>query len=95
MNGVTTNTQRLLVPALWLHENRDIARTYCFRTVSRFTEWLRGYEIELEERGAVTRVGRAWRIVDPDGRPVIADMLRRQRERISGRQAQQEPPCQP
>lgn len=75
-----TLSQRLVTPALWLHENKDVARTYYFRSVSAFTEWLRRYEIELEACDAVTRVGRAWRIADPIGRTVIADMLRKQRE---------------
>lgn len=77
--------QRLVPLETWLYEN---ART---RSIWRFgsprltgpddmAKWLRRHETRLTDRGAVMRLGKAWRIVEPAFRPVLFEILGEERD---------------
>jgi len=43
-------------------------------------KWLKRHEARLTQRGAVMRLGNAWRIIEPHFRPVMIEILTEERE---------------
>jgi hypothetical protein len=80
--------QRLVPLDTWLHENARMRSIWRFGS-PRLTspadmgKWLRRHEARLTERGAVMRLGAAWRIVEPTFRPVLFEILGEERERAN------------
>jgi hypothetical protein len=77
--------QRLVPLDTWLHENaraRSVWRSGSPRLTSPadMGKWLRRHEARLTERGAVMRLGKAWRIIEPAFRPVLLGILAEERE---------------
>ncbi|MDN7925698.1 hypothetical protein [Burkholderia vietnamiensis] len=80
--------QRLVPLDTWLHENarmRSIWRFGSPRLTSPddMAKWLKRHEARLTERGAVLRLGNAWRIVEPAFRSMLLEILGEKRERTS------------
>jgi len=78
--------QRLVPLALWAHENARVRSIWRFGSPhltgpEDMNKWLRRHEARLTERGAVMRIGTAWRIVEPEFRPVLFEILAEERER--------------
>jgi len=77
--------QRLVPLDTWLHENARMRSIWRFGS-PRLTgpgdmpKWLRRQETRLAERGAVMRLGTAWRIVEPAFRPVLLEILGEERD---------------
>jgi hypothetical protein len=44
-------------------------------------KWLKRHETMLTERGAVVRLGNAWRIVEPTFKPVMFEILDEERDK--------------
>lgn len=82
--------ERLVPLETWLHENARMRSIWRFGS-PRLTgpadmgKWLRRHEARLTERGAVMRLGTAWRIVEPTFHPVLFEILGEERERVSKR----------
>lgn len=82
--------QRLVPLDTWLHENARARSIWRFGS-PRLTgpadmgKWLRRHEARLTERGAVMRLGTAWRIVEPTFLPVLFEILTEERELASKR----------
>lgn len=80
--------QRLVSLDMWLYENARARSIWRFGS-PRLTgsadmgKWLRRHEARLTERGAVMRLGTAWRIVEPTFRPVLFEILAEERERAT------------
>lgn len=77
--------ERLVPLETWLHENARMRSIWRFGS-PRLTspadmgKWLRRHEARLTERGAVMRLGTAWRLVEPPFRPVLLEILAEERE---------------
>jgi hypothetical protein len=77
--------ERLVPLETWLHENARARSIWRFGS-PRLTgpadmgKWLRRHEARLTERGAVMRLGTAWRIVEPAFCPVLFEILGEERE---------------
>ncbi|MFM0363701.1 hypothetical protein [Paraburkholderia sediminicola] len=87
-NIIDVEAERLLPLETWLHENaraRSIWRSGSPRLTcpADMGKWLRRHEARLTQRGAVLRLGNAWRIVEPTFRPVLFEILGEERERAS------------
>lgn len=77
--------ERLVPLETWLHENaraRSIWRSGSPRLTcpADMGKWLRRHETRLTERGAVMRLGNAWRIVEPGFRAALLEILSEERE---------------
>lgn len=46
-------------------------------------KWLKRHEARLTERGAVMRIGKAWRIVEPAFKPVMFSILTEERDKAN------------
>lgn len=77
--------ERLVPLETWLHENR------CMRSIWRFgsprltgpdnmARWLKRHEARLTTRGAVMRLGKAWRIIEPVFRTELFEILTEERD---------------
>jgi hypothetical protein len=82
--------QRLLPLETWLYENmrmRSVWRSGSPRLTrpEDMPRWLKRHEGRLTERGAVLRLGRAWRIIEPAFRPVLFEILAEEREAAARR----------
>jgi hypothetical protein len=82
--------ERFVPLDLWLAENRRARSIWQtgspgLRSPDQMPRWLRRHEKRLTERGAVMRIGKAWRIVEPTFRPVLLEILGEERERASKR----------
>ncbi|HDR9080670.1 TPA: hypothetical protein QDA98_003263 [Burkholderia vietnamiensis] len=81
-------TQRLVPLDTWLHENARMRSIWRFGS-PRLTrpddmaKWHKRHKARLTERGAVLRLGNAWRIVEPAFRPMLLEILGEKRERAS------------
>ncbi len=42
-------------------------------------KWLKRHEVRLTKRGAVMRIGNAWRIIEPAFKPVMFEILTEER----------------
>ena len=84
----TADVERLVPLDTWLHENARMRSIWRFGS-PRLTgpadmgKWLRRHEAKLTARGAVMRLGTAWRIVEPMFRPVLFEILGEEREHAS------------
>lgn len=81
----TVEVERLVPLDLWLAENRRTrsiwqAGSPHLRSPDQMPRWLRRHERRLTERGAVMRLGAAWRIIEPTFRPVLFEILGEERE---------------
>ncbi|MEM5277474.1 hypothetical protein VSR17_20840 [Cupriavidus taiwanensis] len=79
---------RLVPLETWLYENDRRLSIWLFgsprlRTPDDMGKWLRRHEAILTARGAVERLGNAWRIVEPLFEPVLFEILRQERERTT------------
>lgn len=77
--------ERLVPLETWLHENahvRAIWRSGSPRLTcpADMGKWLRRHETQLSERGAVLRLGKAWRIVEPAFRSALFEILAGERK---------------
>lgn len=77
--------ERLVPLETWLHENarvRSIWRSGSPRLTcpADMGKWLRRHEARLTECGAVLRLGKAWRIVEPAFRSVLFEILAGERK---------------
>lgn len=82
--------ERLVPLETWLYENmrmRSIWRSGSPRLTrpEDMARWLKRHEVRLTERGAVLRVGRAWRLVEPTFRAVLLQILTEEREAAARR----------
>lgn len=83
-----SEVERLVPLETWLHENARARSIWRFGS-PRLTgpadmgKWLRRHEARLTERGAVMRLGTAWRIVEPAFRLVLFEILGEERDRAS------------
>jgi hypothetical protein len=85
---VDREADRLVPVATWAHENtrnRSIWRHGSPHLTSPddMGKWLRRHEARLTERGAVMRIGNAWRIVEPAFKPVMFEILGEERDRAA------------
>ena len=46
-------------------------------------KWLRRHEERLTARGAVLRLGKAWRIIEPAFRPALFEILTEERDAVT------------
>jgi hypothetical protein len=77
--------ERMLTLELWLHENRRMRSIWRFGSPrltgpDNMARWLKRHEKRLTERGAVMRLGNAWRIIEPAFRPVLFEILTEERD---------------
>jgi len=85
INATEAETERLVPLDTWLHENAR-ARSVWRSGSPRLTgpddmgKWLKRHEARLTQRGAVMRLGNAWRIIEPHFRPVMIEILTEERE---------------
>lgn len=82
--------ERLVPLDTWLYENahvRAIWRSGSKRLTcpADMGKWLRRHEARLTERGALMRLGTAWRIIEPTFHTVLFEILGEERERASKR----------
>lgn len=82
--SMVAEPERLVPLELWLFENacvRSIWRSDSKRLTSPadMGKWLRRHEARLTERGAVLRLGNAWRIVEPRFRGALFEILGEER----------------
>jgi hypothetical protein len=78
--------ERLVPLETWLHENADTRAIWRsgsphLTRPADMGKWLRRHEAQLTERGAVLRLGSAWRLVEPALRSVLFEILAEERER--------------
>ncbi|MFL9863220.1 hypothetical protein PQR67_03420 [Paraburkholderia fungorum] len=77
--------ERLVPLETWLHENRRMRSIWRhgsprLREPADMSKWLRRHEGRLTKCGAVMRLGKAWRIVEPAFRTVLFEILTEERE---------------
>lgn len=89
------DVERLVPLETWLHENARMRSIWRFGS-PRLTgpadmpKWLKRHEKRLAEAGAVMRLGKAWRIVEPAFRPAMFEILAEERERAQQRTGKRE-----
>ena len=76
--------ERLVPLETWLRENRRMRSIWRFGSPrltgpDNMARWLKRHEKRLTERGAVMRLGNAWRIIEPAFRPVLFEILTEER----------------
>jgi hypothetical protein len=81
---MSVQIERLVPLETWIHENAGARSIWRFGS-PRLTgpadmgKWLRRHEVRLTERGAVMRLGKAWRIIEPAFRPAMFAILSEER----------------
>ncbi|CAG4891443.1 hypothetical protein [Paraburkholderia gardini] len=80
--------ERLVPLETWLHENARARSIWRFGSPrltgpAEMGKWLRRNEARLTERGAVMRLGSAWRIIEPTFLPVLFEILSEECERAT------------
>lgn len=89
---IDVEPERLVPLNTWVHENAR-NRSIWKHGSPHLTEpegmgkWLKRHEARLIERGAVMRLGKAWRIVEPAFKPFLFEILTEERNRASKRKA--------
>lgn len=83
--------ERLVPLETWLAENSRNRSIWQFGSPylsdpDNMGKWLKRHEKTLTEQGAVLRLGKAWRIVEPRFQPVMFSILSVEREREFRRQ---------
>jgi hypothetical protein len=86
--------ERLVPLETWLHENRRMRSIWRFGSPrltgpDNMARWLKRHEKRLTERGAVMRLGNAWRIVEPAFRPAMFEILGEERDAATRRKDRQ------
>jgi hypothetical protein len=85
------NLDRLVPLDTWVHENAR-NRSIWLHGSPHLTEpaglgkWLKRHEAKLTQRGAVMRIGTAWRIIEPVFKLAMFEILTEERERAFRRQ---------
>ncbi|MFL9952801.1 hypothetical protein PQR65_05240 [Paraburkholderia nemoris] len=85
--------ERMLTLELWLHENRRMRSIWRFGSPhltgpDNMARWLKRHEKRLAERGAVLRLGNAWRIIEPVFQPAMFEILGEERDAAMRRKEQ-------
>jgi hypothetical protein len=81
--------QRWVPLNLWLAENarKNSIWRYGSPRLSgpeNMSRWLKRHEVRLTQRGAVMRLGNAWRLIQPGFESAMFEILKEERERATG-----------
>jgi len=88
-NTLDADLQRWMPLQLWLAENASKRSIWRFGSPrltgpENMPRWLRRHETRLTKRGAVLRLGNAWRLIQPGFESAMFEILREERERAAG-----------
>jgi hypothetical protein len=88
MLTIDGEAERLVPLDTWSHENAR-NRSIWQHGSPHLTEpegmgkWLKRHEARLTERGAVIRLGNAWRVIEPAFKPVMFEILGEERDKAN------------